>query len=214
MSKIRMCDCDECENTSINNIMFDVSDAANKELNNGREMSDICEVCSKALIMDDGDFSISRSGLSLIHVNHIAKLDSWNVGSINKLSIHKEEIEIYKGALDRAGVSYSSLYAKCSHLHKSSNDNFNKLSSAYVELESSHKKLINKYKRSIIMITTQTKKVRMLTLKAALKLEIHGMKRHGRSAYSIIKEEYGFKGNKKSVLLQLEGRIKENMEEK
>ena len=45
---------------------------------------------------------------------------------------------------------------------------------------------------------------RMKALKGALKLEIHGMKRKGRSAYSIIKEEYGFKGNKAKVLKQLE----------
>jgi hypothetical protein len=31
-----------------------------------------------------------------------------------------------------------------------------------------------------------------------------GMKRSGSSAYSIVKEEFGLKGNKKSVLQQLE----------
>ena len=45
---------------------------------------------------------------------------------------------------------------------------------------------------------------RMRALRGALKLEILGMKRRGRSAYSIIKEEFGFKGNKKKVLKQLE----------
>jgi len=35
------------------------------------------------------------------------------------------------------------------------------------------------------------------------------MKRRGQSAYSIVKQEYGFKGNKKSVLEQMEQIIKE-----
>lgn len=43
-----------------------------------------------------------------------------------------------------------------------------------------------------------------LTLKSALKLEIAGMKRHGRSAYSIIKEQYALHGNRESVLAQME----------
>jgi hypothetical protein len=40
-------------------------------------------------------------------------------------------------------------------------------------------------------------------------MECVGMKRRGQSAYSIIKEQYGFKGNKKSVLSQMEQIIKE-----
>jgi len=43
---------------------------------------------------------------------------------------------------------------------------------------------------------------RLLALKAALKLEILGMKRHGRSVYSILKAE-GYKGNKAKVLNEL-----------
>ena len=50
---------------------------------------------------------------------------------------------------------------------------------------------------------------RFLSLRSALKLECLGMKRRGQSAYSIIKAEYGFKGNKKSVLEQMEQIIKE-----
>ena len=50
---------------------------------------------------------------------------------------------------------------------------------------------------------------RFLSLKSMLKLECLGMKRRGQSAYSIIKAEYGFKGNKKSVLEQMEKVIKE-----
>lgn len=50
---------------------------------------------------------------------------------------------------------------------------------------------------------------RFLSLKSALKLECLGMGRRGQSAYSIIKQEYGFKGSKKSVLEQMEQIIKE-----
>ena len=50
---------------------------------------------------------------------------------------------------------------------------------------------------------------RFLSLKSALKLECLGMTRRGQSAYSIIKAEYGFKGNKKSVLKQMEQIIEE-----
>ena len=50
---------------------------------------------------------------------------------------------------------------------------------------------------------------RLLSLRSALKLECLGMKRRGQSAYSIIKAEYGFTGNKKSVLEQMEQIIKE-----
>ena len=39
--------------------------------------------------------------------------------------------------------------------------------------------------------------------KGALKLEIAGMKRRGRTAYSIVKEAYGLKGSRQSVLDQL-----------
>ena len=50
---------------------------------------------------------------------------------------------------------------------------------------------------------------RFLSLRSALKLECLGMKRRGQSAYAIVKAEYGFTGNKKSVLEQMEQIIKE-----
>ena len=50
---------------------------------------------------------------------------------------------------------------------------------------------------------------RFLSLKSALKLECLGMTRRGQSAYSIVKAEYGLKGNKKSVLKQMEQIIEE-----
>ncbi len=49
---------------------------------------------------------------------------------------------------------------------------------------------------------------RLVTLSKMLKLEIQGMKRRGRSAYAIVKEELGFKGSKQKVLDQLEAHIK------
>ena len=49
---------------------------------------------------------------------------------------------------------------------------------------------------------------RMKALRSALKLEILGMRRNGRSVYSIVKEEFGFKGNKQKVLEQLENKLK------
>ncbi|MAR67042.1 MAG: hypothetical protein CL833_07330 [Crocinitomicaceae bacterium] len=45
---------------------------------------------------------------------------------------------------------------------------------------------------------------RLRALRSALKMEIFGMKRRGQSAYSIIKQEFGLKGNKRSVLEQFE----------
>ena len=49
----------------------------------------------------------------------------------------------------------------------------------------------------------QIEHFRLLTLRQMLKLELLGMKRSGRSAYAIIKNELGLKGNKKSVFDQL-----------
>jgi len=48
---------------------------------------------------------------------------------------------------------------------------------------------------------------RMKTLRSALKLEILGMSRRGRSVYSIVKEEFRLKGNKQKVLEQLNTKI-------
>ena len=55
---------------------------------------------------------------------------------------------------------------------------------------------------------------RLLTLRSALELEIRGMKRRGRSVYSIIKEEFGFKGNKQKVYDQIDEYIKKAKEKK
>ncbi len=51
--------------------------------------------------------------------------------------------------------------------------------------------------------------VQMVAQKYALKLEVLGMRRHGRSIYSIVKQQYGLTGNKKTVLAKLEALIEE-----
>ena len=55
----------------------------------------------------------------------------------------------------------------------------------------------------MIMLTgDQIPRARLLVLRSSLKLEIVGLKKRGRSAYSIVKEEFGLKGNKQKVLDQ------------
>ena len=54
---------------------------------------------------------------------------------------------------------------------------------------------------------------RLAALKSALKLEIAGMKRRGRSVYAIIKEEFGLTGNKKTVLADFEKLIEQKKDE-
>jgi hypothetical protein len=53
-------------------------------------------------------------------------------------------------------------------------------------------------------------KFRLLTLQSALKLEVLGLSRRGRSAYSIIKQEFGLKGSKAKVLEQFSRMIDNN----
>jgi hypothetical protein len=43
------------------------------------------------------------------------------------------------------------------------------------------------------------KEYRRRVLLKGLEMEIYGLKKRGRSCYSIIKEEFGLKGNKKKV---------------
>ena len=50
---------------------------------------------------------------------------------------------------------------------------------------------------------------RMLTLRAGLKLEIKGLRRSGRSFYTIIKKEFDLKGSRESVLEQFDSLIKQ-----
>jgi len=55
-------------------------------------------------------------------------------------------------------------------------------------------------------------RVRIAVLVGALKLEVLGMKRRGRSVYAIVKDEFGLRGNKRRVLEQLQD-IKERLNE-
>jgi len=55
-------------------------------------------------------------------------------------------------------------------------------------------------------------RVRIAVLVGALKLEVLGMTRRGRSVYAIVKDEFGLRGSKRRVLEQLTD-IKERLEE-
>jgi len=61
----------------------------------------------------------------------------------------------------------------------------------------------------IIVGEEQISLARLLIMKSALSLEIKGLKRRGRSTYAIVKEELELKGNKSSVLCQLEKIVEE-----
>ena len=50
---------------------------------------------------------------------------------------------------------------------------------------------------------------RMITLEKALKLEMIGLKGRGKSAYSIIKSEFGLKGSREKVHAQFKEMIRE-----
>ena len=53
------------------------------------------------------------------------------------------------------------------------------------------------------LIGNQIEAARLLTLRQALKLELRGMKRRGRTAYSVLRG-MGFKGSREAVLEQLD----------
>ena len=56
------------------------------------------------------------------------------------------------------------------------------------------------------MMITNPEDIDLYAVKAkrvALVLEMEGLKRRGRSAYSLIKEEFGLKGNRQKVFEQL-----------
>ena len=62
------------------------------------------------------------------------------------------------------------------------------------------------------MVITEPNQIlhfRMLTLRAGLRLEIKGLKRSGRSFYTIIKKEFNLKGSRESVLEQFDSLIKQ-----
>ena len=54
-----------------------------------------------------------------------------------------------------------------------------------------------------VLTGNQIEAARLLTLRQALKLELRGMKRRGRTAYSILRG-MGFRGSREAVLAQLD----------
>ena len=64
---------------------------------------------------------------------------------------------------------------------------------------------------TIIDTPTGIANARILTLRSMLGLELKGLSRHGRSAYSIVKAEFGFKGNKQKVYDQLCAHIQKHI---
>ena len=62
----------------------------------------------------------------------------------------------------------------------------------------------------ILNTPNQIDAFRLLTLRGALRLEVMGMKRHGRSAYALVKEEFALKGNKQKVFDQFTEILQEN----
>lgn len=57
----------------------------------------------------------------------------------------------------------------------------------------------------------QTRDFQILAMRSALKLEIKGLKHSRGSVYALVKKRFGFKGNKKRVLEQLNAYIEENI---
>ena len=55
---------------------------------------------------------------------------------------------------------------------------------------------------------------RLKVLRASLKLELYGMHRAGKSAYRILREEFGYTGNKAEVFEALSKRILEEDEKR
>lgn len=62
---------------------------------------------------------------------------------------------------------------------------------------------------TIITGTENIANARLLTLRMGLFMELKGLKRHGRSCYSIIKAELGLKGSRASVHEQFTGLLRE-----
>lgn len=63
---------------------------------------------------------------------------------------------------------------------------------------------------STVLTGDEIKDFRLLSLRAGLQMEIKGMMvTRSKSCYSIIKQEFGLKGNKVNVLKQFEDILKE-----
>ena len=60
------------------------------------------------------------------------------------------------------------------------------------------------------IVGDQVRGAQMITQRAALRLELKGMTRRGRSMFSIIKEQYQLKGNRQKVFEQFDAIVKEH----
>lgn len=60
--------------------------------------------------------------------------------------------------------------------------------------------VINDHGTIIITGEADIRNARLMTLKGALKLEMAGMHRRGRSAYTILKQDFGYRGSRATVL--------------
>lgn len=65
---------------------------------------------------------------------------------------------------------------------------------------------------TVLTTPNQIALFRLMTLRGALKMEILGVTRRGRSVYAIVKEELGLKGTKQRVLDQLTDIIEKEKE--
>jgi|HubBroStandDraft_1064217.scaffolds.fasta_scaffold34755_7 hypothetical protein len=60
-----------------------------------------------------------------------------------------------------------------------------------------------------VVVGDQIAGARLLTLRAAFGLELKGLSRRGRSVYSIVKQEFGLRGNKQRVYDQFDALVTE-----
>jgi hypothetical protein len=70
-----------------------------------------------------------------------------------------------------------------------------------------------KYKeemKMVVILGSEIQAARLLTLRQGLRLEILGLHRRGPSCYSIIKTEFGLKGDKQSVFDQFTQGLEES----
>lgn len=73
--------------------------------------------------------------------------------------------------------------------------------------------MIEVTQNGIVSTGTSIPFVTKLAQKHALALEMKGLKRHGRSMYSLVKEFYGLKGNKQKVYDQFSKLVEEQRAE-
>lgn len=67
--------------------------------------------------------------------------------------------------------------------------------------------VINDHGTIIITGEADIRNARLITLKGALKLEMVGMRRRGRSAYTILKQDFGYRGSRATVLAAVQADV-------